>query len=66
MVISTVLDRRGPLSGTITTRGRSGGSSGGSGPQTEESDQQRYQILFFLNQLPSDYTPYGNLGGAWW
>ena len=57
-------DRRGPLAGTITTRGRSGGSSGGSGPQTGGSGSAEVSDAVLPQPAPSDYTPYGNLGGA--
>ena len=57
-------DRRGPLVGTITTRGRSGGSSGGSGPQTGGSGSAEVSDAVLPQPAPSDYTPYGNLGGA--
>ena len=57
-------DRRGPLAGTITTRGRSGGSSGGSGPQTGGTGSAEVSDAVLPNPAPSDYTPYGNLGGA--
>ena len=57
-------DRLGPLRGTITTRGRSGGSSGGSGPQTGGSGSAEVSDAVLPQPAPSDYTPYGNLGGA--
>ena len=57
-------DRRGPLAGTITTRGRSGGSSGGSGPQTGGTGSAEASDAVLPQPAPSDYTPYGNLGGA--
>ena len=57
-------DRRGPLAGTITTRGRSGGSSGGSGPQTGGVGSAEVSDAVLPQPAPSDYTPYGNLGGA--
>ena len=57
-------DRRGPLAGTITTRSRSGGSSGGSGPQTGGTGSAEVSDAVLPNPAPSDYTPYGNLGGA--
>lgn len=57
-------NRRGPLAGTITTRGRSGGSSGGSGSQTGGIGSAEVSEDVLPQPAPSDYTPYGNLGGA--
>ena len=58
-------DRLGPLAGTITTRGRSGGSSGGSGMKNGHGPGPGEVSDAVLPQpAPSDYTPYGNLGGA--
>ena len=57
-------NRLGPLAGTITTRGRSGGSSGGSGPQTGSTGSAEVSDAVLPQPAPSDYTPYGNLGGA--
>jgi hypothetical protein len=53
-------DRRGPTAGTISRKGRAGGSSGGSGISTPAISPD--PIL--PQPAPGDYTPYGNLGGA--
>jgi hypothetical protein len=57
-------DRRGPNAGTITTRGRAGGSSGGSGPQTGGSGSAEISDAVLPQPAPGDYTPYGNTGGS--
>ena len=55
-------DRRGPTAGTITRKGRAGGSSGGSGVAEPGSPVSPDAVL--PQPAPGDYTPYGNLGGA--
>ena len=48
--------------GTISRKGRAGGSSGGSGVAEPGSPVSPDAVL--PQPAPSDYTPYGNLGGA--
>ena len=55
-------DRRGPTAGTISRKGRAGGSSGGSGVAQAGSPISPDAVL--PQPAPGDYTPYGNLGGA--
>ena len=55
-------DRPGsPLNGTYSIRGRAGGSSGGSGPFPSAPGRTPDSVL--PQPAPSDYTPYGNIGG---
>lgn len=50
-----------PLNGTITRRGRTGGSCGGSG--VAENGAPVSPDAVTSQPAPSDYTPYGNVGG---
>ena len=50
-----------PLNGTITRRGRAGGSCGGSG--VAQNDNPVSPDAVTPQPAPSDYTPYGNVGG---
>ena len=50
-----------PLNGTITRRGRAGGSCGGSG--VAENGAPVSPDAVTSQPAPSDYTPYGNVGG---
>lgn len=55
-------DRPGPTAGTISRKGRAGGSSGGSGVAQVDAPVSPDPVL--PQPAPSDYTPYGNIGGA--
>ena len=55
-------DRPGPTAGTISRKGRAGGSSGGSGVAQVGAPVSPDPVL--PQPAPSDYTPYGNIGGA--
>ena len=54
-------DRPGPTAGTISRKGRAGGSSGGSGVAEPGAPVSPDPVL--PQPAPSDYTPYGNVGG---
>lgn len=55
-------DRPGPTAGTISRKGRAGGSSGGSGNAENGAPVSPDAVL--PQPAPGDYTPYGNVGGA--